>query len=145
MRRLEPQSSTSSSSHSPSKSLVAAVFERLSMEMPTVTSDSATPTNSSSEPSPQASDTKPKSLLETKRALSPPPSPKLQIKEPAPEQDQAHVQQEEQEQESDDIEELKQTLLRKSTGSIAIMTRQQEAFDHRRHTFSAMSADGRAI
>ncbi|KAG1698266.1 hypothetical protein DVH05_015255 [Phytophthora capsici] len=144
MRRLEPQSSTSSSSHSPTKSLVAAVFERLSMEMPTVTSDSATPTNSSSEPSPQASDTKPKSLLETKRGLSPPPSPKLQIKEPAPEQDQAHVQQEEQEQESDDIEELKQTLLRKSTGSIAIMTRQQEAFDHRRHTFSAMSADGRA-
>ncbi|OWZ13231.1 hypothetical protein PHMEG_00013484 [Phytophthora megakarya] len=89
------------------------------MDIPT--SDSS-PTNSSSEPSPQAADAK---QLETKRAPSPPPKD-------VPEQ---------QEQ---DVDELQQTLLRKSTGSIAIMTMQQEAFDHRRHTFSAMSADSRA-
>ncbi|KAG7379232.1 hypothetical protein PHYPSEUDO_008858 [Phytophthora pseudosyringae] len=156
MRRLEPQP-RSCSPPSPSKSLAAAVLQRLSMDLPAaapgVGSDSASPTNSSSEPSPQAADGKPRSLLETKRAPSPPPSPKLlQVKEPAPEQDQLPLQQQQQEEEDepdrgqafDEVDLLKQTLLRQSTGSIAIMTRQQEALDHRRHTFSAMSADSRA-
>ncbi|ETI44600.1 hypothetical protein F443_10724 [Phytophthora nicotianae P1569] len=139
MRRLEPQSTTASNSQSPTKSLVAAVLQRLSMDLPaapSVNSDSASPTNSSSEPSPQAADAKPKT------APSPPPSPKMvKTQEPVPEQEQS---QQQEDADIDDVEELKQTLLRKSTGSIAIMTRQQEAFDHRRHTFSAMSADGRA-
>jgi hypothetical protein len=134
---LQPRTQTPTAAAAPpTKSLVAAVFERLSMDMPQATavaSDSGSPTNSSSEPSPQAADLKPKTLVETKRAPSPP------LEEAAPEN-----QEEEYEQEHDDVEELQQTLLRKSTGSIAIMTRQQEALDHRRHTFSAMSADSRA-
>ncbi|KAL4086002.1 hypothetical protein PRIC1_014625 [Phytophthora ramorum] len=98
------------------RSLAAAVLQRLSMDAPASTGSSGSPTNSSSEPSPQAADAK--ALLETK-----PPQ---------------------QEQEQDAVDVLQETLLRQSTGSIAIMTRQQEAFDHRRHTFSAMAADSRA-
>ncbi|POM69358.1 Hypothetical protein PHPALM_14364 [Phytophthora palmivora] len=121
MRSLEVQSP------SPTKSLVTAVIQRLSMDMSTAPSDNS-PTNSSSEPSPQAADTK---HMEMKCAPSPPPP-----------QDEREEKTEQQEQDGD---EFQQTLLRKSTGSVAIMTKQQEAtFDHRRHTFSVMSADGRA-
>uniref|UniRef100_H3HBS1 Uncharacterized protein n=1 Tax=Phytophthora ramorum TaxID=164328 RepID=H3HBS1_PHYRM len=98
------------------RSLAAAVLQRLSMDAPASTGSSGSPTNSSSEPSPQAADAK--ALLETK-----PPQ---------------------QEQEQDAVDVLQETLLRQSTGSIAIMTRQQEAFDPRGHTFSAMAADSRA-
>ncbi|KAE9065666.1 hypothetical protein PF007_g28770 [Phytophthora fragariae] len=142
MRPL-PSSPTSPPS-SPHKALAAAVLQRLSMDLPAPAgSSSDSPTNSSSEPSPQAADTKPKSLLqlETKRARSPPPSP------PQEQQQQQHTEDDSSDaadQERDELDELQQTLLRKSTGSVAIMTRQQEALDHRRHTFSAMSADGRA-
>ncbi|EEY58687.1 uncharacterized protein PITG_10806 [Phytophthora infestans T30-4] len=142
MRTLELQSTTADNTQSPTKSLVAGVLQRLSMDLPAATSvnsDSASPTNSSSEPSPQAAVAKPKT------APSPPSSPTMMRKtqELVPEQELLQ-QQEDAEQQQDELEELKQTLLRKSTGSIAIMTRQQEAFDHRRHTFSTMSADGRA-
>ncbi|EGZ29276.1 hypothetical protein PHYSODRAFT_349301 [Phytophthora sojae] len=165
MRPL-PASSTSSSPSpspvSPHKALAAAVLQRLSMDLPAASGSSDSPTNSSSEPSPQAAYAKPKSLLqlETKRAPSPPPSPKsrmvLQQQQPpqAPEEQEPQQQQQQTEedtassdaaeQERDELDELQQTLLRKSTGSVAIMTRQQEALDHRRHTFSAMTADGRA-
>ncbi|GMF35866.1 unnamed protein product [Phytophthora lilii] len=124
---------------SPNKALAAAVAQRLSVDLPgAAASSGSSPTNSSSEPSPQAADAKPS-------ALAPPPpardaNKQEQTQDARP--DDAAAQQ--QEQEIDEVEELKQTLLRKSTGSIAIMTRQQEALDHRRHTFSAMSADGRA-
>lgn len=141
MRPL-PSSSTSSPS-SPHKALAAAVLQRLSMDLPAAAgSSSDSPTNSSSEPSPQAADTKPKSLLqlETKRAPSPPPSPPQEQQQQHTEDDSSDAA----DQERDELDELQQTLLRKSTGSVAIMTRQQEALDHRRHTFSAMSADGRA-
>ncbi|KAF4318414.1 hypothetical protein BBO99_00002839 [Phytophthora kernoviae] len=132
--------------------LAAAVYQRLSMDtVAPVVSSSASPTNSSSEPSPQSS----KSLVEAKKVPSPPPSPAMMIQkqqqeeperlaeeqETASHEQQQQQQQQEEEAEYDEMEELKQTLLRKSTGSIAIMTRQQEALDHRRHTFSAMSAD----
>ncbi|RLN55343.1 hypothetical protein BBJ29_009368 [Phytophthora kernoviae] len=164
---LRPFLSTSSSSTAPlavdtshkpmatteQNALAAAVYQRLSMDtVAPVVSSSASPTNSSSEPSPQSS----KSLVEAKKVPSPPPSPamtiqKQQQEEPerlAEEQETASHEQQQQQQEEeveyDEMEELKQTLLRKSTGSIAIMTRQQEALDHRRHTFSAMSADSRA-
>ncbi|KAG7401281.1 hypothetical protein PHYBOEH_002085 [Phytophthora boehmeriae] len=136
--------------------LATAVYQRLSMDTvaPVGGSSSASPTNSSSEPSPQSS----KPLVEGKKAPSPPPSPGMMIakqqqqEEPErlpEEQDTASLDEQQQQQqqedvEFDEVEELKQTLLRKSTGSIAIMTRQQEALDHRRHTFSAMSADSRA-
>ncbi|KAG6604596.1 Ser-Thr-rich glycosyl-phosphatidyl-inositol-anchored membrane family [Phytophthora cinnamomi] len=168
-RPMRPLPSSAPSSPSPSlspssphKALAAAVLQRLSMDLPASGASSGSPTNSSSEPSPQAADSKPKPLLqlETKRAPSPPPSPKmLQFQPQAPEQEQDARQQQqqagedssdlaaaaaEQERERDELDELQQALLRKSTGSVAIMTRQQEALDHRRHTFSAMSADGRA-
>ncbi|GMF48870.1 unnamed protein product [Phytophthora fragariaefolia] len=134
---------------SPHKALAAAVLQRLSMDLPAAPTSSASgsPTNSSSEPSPQAADAKPKAPLETKRAPSSLPSPKALRFQPVPEMEQQHTEESsdaEQEHERDELDELQQTLLRKSTGSVAIMTRQQEALDHRRHTFSAMSADGRA-
>lgn len=114
------------------------VLPRRSMDLPTVTpttvSDSTSPTNSSSEPSPQATDVKPKALLETVTKNS----------ELVSEQDEPQQQEEGVTQEIDEAEDLRQTLLRRSTGSIAIMSRQQEAFDYRRHTFSIMSADSRA-
>ncbi|CAH0474866.1 unnamed protein product [Peronospora belbahrii] len=135
------------------------------MDIPVNSCDNISPTNSSSEPSPLAADAKLKCHIETKRAQSQPPSPSSSmvaakapiLKELVPEQEQEEEedreQQQDQEQEQQEVEgnqahialeDVKETMRWKSTGSIAILTRQQEALDHRRHTFSTMSADSRA-
>ncbi|CAH0484645.1 unnamed protein product [Peronospora farinosa] len=113
--------------------------------------DLRSPLNSSSEPSPLAFDIKLKCRIETKGTQSQPSSPSPIVgskEESVPEQEEEEQQQKEHEsqgnQEHDELEELEQMLLGKSTGSVAILTRQHEALDHRRHTFSTMSADSRA-
>lgn len=89
--------------------------------------------------------------METKRAQSQPPSPsalvseRLNLKELVPEQEHEQQEVEGGNQEYEELQDVHESLLRKSTGSIAVLTRQQEALlDHRRHTFSTMSADSRA-
>ncbi|TDH69134.1 hypothetical protein CCR75_003186 [Bremia lactucae] len=119
---------------SPTKSVVVAVPLRSTIDVttptPSMTSNLTSPTSSSSnEPSPQAADVNSKSLKDA---------------ELAPDQDPAQQQENDSVSDDDDVEELKEALLRRSTGSIAIMSRQQEALDYRRHTFTTMSADSRA-
>ncbi|CAI5739077.1 unnamed protein product [Peronospora destructor] len=117
------------------------------MDISVTSRDITSPTNSSSKPSPLAIDIKRKCLIETKETPCQLSSPSAMVgsKESVPEQEQQQKEEEMQgNQEQDELEELEQTLLRKSTGSVAILTRQQEALDHRRHTFSIMSADSRA-
>ncbi|RLN31751.1 hypothetical protein BBJ28_00003031 [Nothophytophthora sp. Chile5] len=90
----------------------------------------SSPTTSSSEPSPQTDD-----ATEDKAPPSPPPSPAAESQvEPLPEQEVVEP--------DDELEKVKQVQLSKAMD--AILARQQEALDHRRHTFSAMSADSRA-
>ncbi|CAI5732577.1 unnamed protein product [Peronospora destructor] len=88
------------------------------MDISVTSRDITSPTNSSSEPSPLAVDIKRKCLIETK--VDTVSSSKKE------EEMQGN-------QEQDELEELERAVLRKSTGSVAILTRQQEALDHRRH------------
>ncbi|KAI9911525.1 hypothetical protein PsorP6_009725 [Peronosclerospora sorghi] len=139
MPRLEAQESRNLS---PTKSLLTTVCQHLSMDLSGrkgVESECVSPTDSSSEPSPHGAVTNRQSLCETKQAASPPgPLYINPLKQDHPQK------KAETNPNVDFVASLTQTLLRDSTGSIAITTRQQGALDLRRHTFSTMSADSRA-
>uniref|UniRef100_M4C1P2 Uncharacterized protein n=1 Tax=Hyaloperonospora arabidopsidis (strain Emoy2) TaxID=559515 RepID=M4C1P2_HYAAE len=135
-----------------------------------VRDSTSSPTNSSSEPSPLAADSKLKQQLKHDPSLHLFPAVPFYVadctqpdddddseSDPDPDDRESHDTQEqetrrrrEQEtgrtvQKSAKIDELNPILVRRSTGSIAVMTRQQEALDYRRHTFSTVSAESRAI
>ncbi|CAI5738496.1 unnamed protein product [Hyaloperonospora brassicae] len=128
-----------------------------------VRDSTSSPTNSSSEPSPQAADAK-----QHLKAPSLPLFPSVPfyaadrthdsesdpnhsddqegLDERRREKGQGRNEQETRRMETPGtLDETKLALARRSTGSIAATTRQAEALDYRRHTFTTVSAENRAL